>query len=610
MLNIPDSVKALYKLDACRKNFRVHFPDGELPDVKNENIVQESVHFCESVSSRDVLKFGLTEASSIEFECVGVANMYGMTIECSSEIDCSSLSAAEIAEIEAGEWDGEYVPLADSDLGYAYFRVPYGVFRVESCPRDHQAMAHRKVTAYTQMMGTRPTSPQEVGRLSVEIPNNESYTASVEKTVLANLGYFSPDIVTACGYTKEAGKAFSTSTDRPGGQTDFSTTVVVEQRGNEGQELTLYYRYTCFERYIQDVSVAPTETVSISDLLSVEFNGYDISAFYDFVTWLDENYILKKVGGTSYPSGTKFSDVDTFRMAGWRITRVKRNTVNDSTNYVPIYSDVPCLWTYRGDSKNASDYYRTEFRLMQNCSLENSGGYVIKEAHENLSNLPLVRINKYAKSNGSPSIVYEATGSRKNRVTGRTEFSYTDSYDLQSLSQDYFEIISSFLSANRNGGYSLKRLDNYSPVSIAPNGYSQMWWDEYNVEPIGTIRYAYTDEAGEEQIVDYQFGDGASVYDMTDNAVLKAMSGASPDVIESLLDTSFIPHLGPVNFTPIDLNMKGLPYLEAGDALAFTAQDGTVCNSYALRQEIDGIQSLTAQIDSESGLIIDSEEGA
>ena len=77
MLNIPDSVKAPYKQDGVRKNFRAHFPGGELPDITNDNIVQESVKFTESICSQDVFKFGLTEASVIEFETVGVANMYG-----------------------------------------------------------------------------------------------------------------------------------------------------------------------------------------------------------------------------------------------------------------------------------------------------------------------------------------------------------------------------------------------------------------------------------------------------------------------------------------------------------------------------------------------------
>ena len=89
MLNIPESVKTLFKRDGVRKNFRVHFPNGELSDITNENVVQESVKFTESLCSQDVLKFGLTEASVIEFETVGIGNMYGMTIECGIEIDLS-----------------------------------------------------------------------------------------------------------------------------------------------------------------------------------------------------------------------------------------------------------------------------------------------------------------------------------------------------------------------------------------------------------------------------------------------------------------------------------------------------------------------------------------
>ena len=64
MLNIPDSVKALYKQDGVRKNFRAHFPGGELPDITNDNIVMESVKFTESICSQDVFKFGLAARTS------------------------------------------------------------------------------------------------------------------------------------------------------------------------------------------------------------------------------------------------------------------------------------------------------------------------------------------------------------------------------------------------------------------------------------------------------------------------------------------------------------------------------------------------------------------
>ena len=149
MLNVPDAVKALYKLDRIRKNFRAHFPNGERGDITNADVVQESLHFTESLCSRDVFRFGLAEASVIEFETVGVGNIYGSVMECGIEIDVSSLTAAQISAIQAGTWDGTLVPAADSDRGYPYFRIPLGVFRVASCPRNHGAMTRRKVTAYS-----------------------------------------------------------------------------------------------------------------------------------------------------------------------------------------------------------------------------------------------------------------------------------------------------------------------------------------------------------------------------------------------------------------------------------------------------------------------------
>ena len=74
-----------------------------------------------------------------------------------------------------------------------------------------------------------------------------------------------------------------------------------------------------------------------------------------------------------------------------------------------------------------------------------------------------------------------------------------------------------------------------------------------------------------------------------------------------MLDAYFIPHLGPIAFTPIDLTMKGLPYIEAGDYLAAAAEDGETAYSFAMRQEISGVQILESQIESSSGDIIESE---
>ena len=60
-------------------------------------------------------------------------------------------------------------------------------------------------------------------------------------------------------------------------------------------------------------------------------------------------------------------------------------------------------------------------------------------------------------------------------------------------------------------------------------------------------------------------------------------------------------------FTPIELTMQGWPWLEAGDAITFTAEDGTTVESYALRVEMSGIQYMTAIITAQGGEIINPE---
>ena len=76
MLNIPDEIKALFKNGSAFKNFHVHFPNGENADLNNDDIVAESVQFTESICSKEVFQFGLSERSQIEFECVGVQNIF------------------------------------------------------------------------------------------------------------------------------------------------------------------------------------------------------------------------------------------------------------------------------------------------------------------------------------------------------------------------------------------------------------------------------------------------------------------------------------------------------------------------------------------------------
>lgn len=816
MLNIPDSIKALFKQDGVYKNFRAHFPGGQLPDITNDDIVQESVKFTESICSQDVFKFGLTEASTIEFETVGVGNMYGMDIECSVEIDGTSLSAAQIADIEAGTWDGEItytegpgssetfsgdlvsfayggdaqisvldinitatqsgtgdasptnirpingfteaklwiqpthdtsanptvtVNLNDTvyggtldfltgeltvtwvgeyvkNLNWSYssskfvtpsssqiyktkkngtknvlcsyywtsqksyhgnqenltiignsgtsqvyikdtnytsaatwkaamgdaliiwelatpqtvqltaasvtplngmnfvwtntgsikqltvggtllvfsgFRVPYGTFRVESCPRDHQSMAHRKVTAYTEDM----SEPNEFEQKKLAVYGwSKTYDPFIMSLVLGQVASKSPQTILGCGYTETDVSSLTTGTlvlwdqqftAKDAGGTDHPLTFRVN--GKHMGSTSGSWMLNKFDLYRFDYA----------------------DSYNDYQTIIDSAVsILESMGIDATQSG--FTSLEELAKANLPAT-FKPHELAFNTRLVPKSGEIFYPYLNPVAGKNV-ETYGIPLRLDMFISGTITDSTVIPYNPQSISGFSAdtPTLTRYSPSDTTEmvKVAFESTLSTRGSLglltVGKTInlYSFSNAYSAKDVAQGYLELNAEFATAARDGGNRIIRISNASPVSVIPGEYRQMWVDEYDVEPIGTIRYSYTDEAGEEQIVDYQFGDGASVYDMTDNAVLKMMDGADPSVIEPILDSSFIPYIGAVNFMPIDLTMKGLPYIEAGDALQVTAQDAAVYPSYALRHEISGIQALEAQIDSQSGLIIES----
>lgn len=90
MLVVPDKVKELFKADSVIKNFRISFPNGEHPDITNDQIVYESVVLTESICSQDTFRFGLAESPVLEFEAVGIQNIKDCEINAFLELDYSN----------------------------------------------------------------------------------------------------------------------------------------------------------------------------------------------------------------------------------------------------------------------------------------------------------------------------------------------------------------------------------------------------------------------------------------------------------------------------------------------------------------------------------------
>lgn len=638
MLNIPDSIKGLFQADGVRKNFRASFPNGELPDITNENIVQESVRFTESLCSQDVLKFGLSEASVMEFETVDVPNMYGMQIRCSCEIDVSSLDGSQLSAIAAGSYDGELVRLTDSDLGYPFYRVPYGLFRVESCPRNHEVMAKRQVTAYSASFASLAKSlPGIPEQLSAETLLLDP-AALLAQATGTNLSKTKID-----PYVYPAPSSWAPLYDSSGAA-----------------------YYLRFYEARESVSIGGIVSEVFDLLLGSQYIGIPPCDFFSAEIRYDpeKHYALgKAVANCLTEAGYRFlynnekeqifsnneeALLSTHPRLFWPVICATSTVASDVADGFPHWQKIksgklhPIVHRGAADSNyafcelgqnDAPDYENGLFyfgatyagKAVTHIGISRSGESFEDDTKLKLDKpigLQLDEVNvdsltAYTLQTRAPiRLLVENTGEAnpafdQNNAdnSARAYQRYSFAIDPVGIVDGWLELNAQFGKVDRYGQLKAIRLSDAAPVDLQPAQYESFWWDEYNVEPIGKIAAAFTDEEGNTQEFAYRIGPGASTYDMSANAVLQQLYGGSVSAVQQLLAERFVPHLGPVNFTPIELDMQGLPYLEDGDYLTVTAEDDTVARSYNMRHELRGVQMLAASVTSVSGEIIDSEEG-
>ena len=573
MLTIPSQIIALCKADSIRKNFRVHFPNGENADLTNSDIISGSVRFTESVCSKDVLQFGLAEASRIEFECVNVQNVYGMTIECGIEVDTSSLSAAQITAIQGNPGDGTLVLVGDSDIGYGFYRVPYGVFTVTSCPRSAGAMWKRRVEAYSadnvselsSILKKKLSVPYSQQEMVQNIPlllagetqdiSNLTLTETAVSFTNPNLSWngnvsweYGGDTYTFYGWGNQNPKGYLINT-----------------------QATSLFRFQC------EADMTVHEQI-YEDVQALEIPGA----------------LFEKLRNALQP-GIMFGNVAVYAVAF--------DNPEDSGYVYPYSPKGTYIWY--------PDFGHTETMYLE----KNSSPYKTYNFSPFVTN---VTLKQYALNDNILQLL-----NLKTKYTSQNQYSqytFADTIDIRSLQEGNLELSGSFGSTSRTTG-KLKRvtLSKSSPISMNTDEYAELWWDEYDIAPIGSITLAYKDiDLGEEQTILYEFGGGLSTYDMTNNYLLKNLAVSVNDLsgqtveeyVIDLLDNYFIPNITDIAFTPVQLDALGLPYIEAGDYLEIDDGNSGTVGTYVLNRTISGEQFLQDEIEAQGGEIIGNARSA
>lgn len=624
MLNVPESIKSLYKRDCTRKNFRAHFPNGELPDITNRDCVRESLKFTESVCSRNVFRFGLAESSVIEFETVGIGNMYGMRIECSIEIDTGDLSAAEIAEIQAGTWDGTLVLPADSDIGFGFFRIPLGVFDIKSCPRNHEAMTHRRVTAYSPTFGDSMRIPalspfpsmnisvnaiaaMTTGEGITEIEGGIAGRTGQGLYLFDSSGTFC-DItirnITAAGILSTANVDFvSCSGFAPAREYRKVGDAVAAALDAAGWDLTYNRNRKKIYESNRDALLSACPALFspvVKTNIAYSFPTYANGGSVGFCAAPITNGTLIPV---PYSAGNEATQNRAFTYSG-----------GDPNYFIPVEPGMGYV------ARHYVEFVHLAADDTFNVHIERDGVDTYVTAYPHAQELPNINNsaihafqlneigNRFAIQNSGSGAEITLVNDEISPTYYRTDamYSYERAADLSELAQGAAELRGEMWAAARDGSTRRISLDTSSPITIQPQDYSEFWWDEYDISPIGQVILGY--RAGDtDSTATVEIGDGRSVYDMTDNALAQRMADQSLAGMSALLASPFAQNAQLAAFTPAELTMQGWPWMEAGDAIQITTDGQETVETFALRIELSGIQQLTSVITADGGEIIEEE---
>ena len=594
MLALTDEQINVIRNGYKRVQVTVSFPFDNTPDITNEQIVYESLSFNESVCSSDVFRFGNAEASTVSFETVGVGNILGKVIDVKLTY--------------------EYI-LPEDPTNVRTFDLPYGRFTVTSCPRNHENMAHRQVQATSRTSDTNDEiMPQvEKNKLRIMRTTDANYEPNAHNLLDSMFG-FSREYTDSefCSLTNYRSTSHNTGDYTLGYSGNYRYFVRLD-------------RTTASSKDVSDClySLSATYDSSYVDQIDQIMNTYDWSSVND----VDEirAYAAFKTNSNQITStsGTK----DAFWYLGAETMERMYPYVNRSNRTWFLYPISIGLKLYRIQYSGGSGSYTEEL-------IQNYGTFYPYTALTVTEHVPTIdSMELYLSINSTLHTTSRTYGDL---------YSFVNSYDASELATGFAELHAGFNRQNRDGTGTIIRLNNSNPYPLtASDVEGQAWWDEYNIADIGSIKYCWTDGKGDHE-GEYTWNPDGSVYDMTDNGLFKniklrvktvsavskmtdptmyyiysgnwyAYNGTAfvqmgvyeskSSIIEYMLDTFFLPYAD-IHFTPIDMNIRGLPFLQCGDAITFTAADGTVINSYILNHTFSGIQHITENIDTVQGEVL------
>lgn len=601
MLTVPDSIKDLLHLDSCKKNIRIHFPNGERQDICNDLIVKDSVSFTESLCSQNSLKFGLCESPVFECEVVGVSNITGATIEVSCEVFCDS-------SVSGAEWR--------LDLEHYIYSLPYGTFFIAEAKRQSD-MIHRKITAYNANF-YRDNS-NELTELIYRMAKTSSWTYT--PNIYASNMMLSSFSSKSRGMTyTEITNVYNNALYVPVAVSEITTAPMSTVRRRYGIFAICKAVRTGATRDSLVFTEYPKANKTIDDIRNLILGEHPTTdkTWYSglFLKWAKNNYWDKCGASVNY--------ID----YGQSLVSPPDSWINQVADELVALSNVHYIYGFKNDTSQAIDAPYNLYAIVP---------YAIDFGFINVDTTPIsVTFNyepivfrdkddiHFYSVSGFPSYYLSIqTVAKKIKdyhgVTqtwwyiDQTKIDYIKAFiDAIELSGrlGYVDHYNAFNLIDLKQQFGLNPSDTlYPSLSLFPEGvtggkllpqdYQTCWYEDNYTKPYGMVLCDYKNTNNEEVIYyHYLTGYDATtprstylVYDISDNGIIKDKTWTASQIEE--ICTTIASNLEGVTYMPVEFIGRGLPYVEAGDTFEILTKSNDSITTIVLNRTLTGEQVLT-----------------
>ena len=557
MLDIPVRVKDALRDGRLLKEYEILILDdeGAIEDtIDNNNLVYESVHINEKLCSGDVLKFGLCEGSSIEFEYFGKPDILGKRIHVLLHVQYKN----------------------DQDQLVWYHHISMGFFTVEKCPRQFSTGIY-KATAYNKLMSNYLDAPAVDIIKNIQSDTGEVYFV----TIYAILSELLEDYKIEPQPINEVNIAISSQSSR---MDSFSFQLVGSSTRYSNPILTFdYYEFR---------PTYPGEARLILDAYISKLSR-EISNFKE---WVFENVIDPSIFWSNFTRSLLYQD-------GCAVT-------------CGFYSSGTVNCTYVIPEVSANNYqYAKHGNLNKVNSLNNVG--VIRIAFpKSFGNNPTIESNPFytfeERLNTNDVSVYQMPMSEADMI--QLDIRTIPDVTLRELQSATYETVCQFGQLDRKtdlfAGIGLNKSALYPADTLYPaadlypggtrertvkSGYSKLWSESGNVQSWRYLIITYKGLDSNNQEVEKTLtrtinANGTTDYNMSDNWLFKNLVWSDSDV-EDYADAMAL-KMQDVTWFPFEMWGAGLPYLETGDQIEVVDNTGETYTSYVLSRQLDGIQNL------------------